>query len=823
MQNSLWDVAALRFGEAGTTDDVPPEMLEPVRLLLGECLVRGGRPDEALEVLPRIDAVAHPEARFWIGQALAGKGRFSEAVETLLPLASDPTNPLQSEAAFTVANLQLSLDQPETALETLSLLGDRPDLPDSVASRLRKIAILIDLGRKEEAREMFPSADSVPPDLVRYASLLDGYLLLSEGKPAEAESRFASLVGDPGGQSVARFNLAAIGLADSIAGQGDKAAAVESLFNFIQSRPETTRLAPMFRRIEEWLPTEILSADHPVLVRLAGWIPKANPSAAGFINTAADTALAAWPTPSAPITDLEAFAMFTRAMALRRLDSPFAKIESVFLLQRLRLLAPSHFLAQQSLLTIAEMAVQDGKVEEAMALFDLIRMTATSPRLRGEAIFANAREAYRSGDRLLASKLFAEAAEFLDGPDREAAAFDSALAVIELDGDAATATIQNTDPETAARLAPDLALEKALSEDSPEKAKGALDEFLRLNPQHPRAGEARLAIAEAAMASTPPDLPLAQAQLDSLKAAEPDAPMDSRLELAKLHLLDLSGKTVETISLAEFITKTFPGTSAASEASLILGKCLFRNGNYNEARLALEKLANSEPGTQRAQAALLLAARSAALGATTQSREEALALFDRTMAADGPLKALALIEKARLLKDLNRLPAAIESLRKAYADTNPQDPARIPTGILLAEAIYGRGDSDPASLTEALEIYDSLVDLTKGNLPTYFRIQYLRGLALEKIPDPSDPSKTRLAEARDAYFSVLDRPVDPPPAEWEWFERSGFRLLAILEATQNWEGAISIAEKIASFGGPRSGEAATRARQLRLKHLIWED
>ena len=818
MQNSLWDVAALRFGEAGTTADAPPEMLDPVKLLLGECLVRGGRPDEALEVLQRIDAVAHPDAQFWIGQALAGKGRFSEAVETLLPLASDPTNALQSEAAFTVANLQLSLDQPETALKTLSLLGDSPELPDSVASRLRKIAILIDLDRKEEARELFPPADSVPTDLARYASLLDGYLLLSEGKPAEAESRFASLLGDPGGQSVGRFNLAAIGLADSMAEQGDKAAAVESLFNFIQARPETTRLAPMFRRIEEWLPNEILSADHPVLVRLAGWIPKANPSAAGFINTAADTALAAWPTPSAPITDLEAFAIFTRSMALRRLDSTSARIESILLLQRLRHLAPSHFLAQKSLLTIAEMAVQDGEVDEALAFFDLIGKTATSPRLKGEAIFANAREAYRSGDRLLASKLFAEAAEFLDGSDREAAAFDSALAVIELDG--AAATIQNTDPETAARLAPDLALEKALAEDSPEKAKGALDEFLRLHPEHPRAGEARLAIAEAALASAPPDLSLAQAQLDSLKAAEPDAPMDSRMELAKLRLLDLSGKSEETIAIAELIAQTFPGTSAASEASLILGKCLFRNGNYNEARLALEKLANSEPGTQRAQAALLLAARSAALGATTQSREEALALFDRTMAADGPLKALALIEKARLLKDLNRLPAAIESLRKAYADTNPQDPARIPTGILLAEAIYGRGDSDPASLTEALEIYDSLVDLTKGNLPTYFRIQYLRGLALEKIPDPS---KTRLAEARDAYFSVLDRPVEPPPAEWEWFERSGFRLLSILETTQNWEGAISIAEKIASFGGPRSGEAATRARQLRLKHLIWED
>jgi hypothetical protein len=143
--------------------------------------------------------------------------------------------------------------------------------------------------------------------------------------------------------------------------------------------------------------------------------------------------------------------------------------------------------------------------------------------------------------------------------------------------------------------------------------------------------------------------------------------------------------------------------------------------------------------------------------------------------------------------------------------------------LLLAEAIYARGDSDPESLSEALEIYDSLLELSAGSPARYFRIQYLRGLTLEKLPKPDDISSTRIAEAREAYFSVIDRPADPPPAEWEWFERSGFRLLSILEAEEDWKAAISIAEKIASFGGPRAKEAATRARQLRLKHMVWED
>lgn len=824
MEDGLWDVAATRLAEAGAAADIPADKLQSVQLLLGECLVRGNKPGDALAVLEGSAVRDHPEAAFWVGQALAGQGRFAEAVAKLLPLAADPANPLRAEAAFTAANLQISLDQPQQALATLALLADSNVAADSIGSKLRSAAILLDLGRNAEAREMLPPADAIPTGLIPYANLLRGYLLLSEGKPAEAQPVFSALLADPYGQGMRRFNLAAIGLADAIADQGDTAAAMDSLFTFIQSRPDTSRLAPMFRRINAWLPEKIVTAEHPALLRLSGWLPKIIPTAGGFINVDADTAAAAWPTATAPLTDLEAFATYTHAVGLRRINTPSAKEESELLMQRLRLLAPGHFLIPKSLLTLAGWKLGDGMGDEASALLETLRRNAKSPQIKGEAAFSNALEAYRNGDSELAGSLFAEAAELLEGNDREAAAFNSALSLSDGD-DSLSLTIQNLEPEAAKKLEIDLKLEKALSEDSPEKAKAMLDEFLRANPDHPRADEARLAIAEAALASAPPDLSMAQAQLDTLdtSAGELPAAMEARLALARLRLLDLSGNREGTIALAEKIAEGYPDSATSSEASLVLGKTLFRAGQYNKARLTLEKLASSEPGTQRSQAALLLAARSAALGATAQSREEGLALFDKTMATDGPLAALALLEKARLLIDLNRLPAAIESLEKAYAEKSPDDPSRLPTGLLLAEAIYARGDSDPSSLSEALAIYDSLVDLTKDNLSSYFRLQYLRGLTLEKLPDAADPTKTRLAEARDAYFSVLDRPADPPPPEWEWFGRSGFRLLSILENERDWIAAIAIAEKIASFGGPRSEEAATRARQLRLKHMIWED
>lgn len=817
MQSGLWDVAALHLESASSSSDIPAEQIPEIRLLLAQCLLRDNRPEEALAILDESAVRQHPQATFWIGQALAGSGRFAEAAETLATHAAIPANPFRQAAAFTAANLHLSLSQPEAALDALSLLN-------SVDSQLRRVGLLLDLDRADEARVLFPVTAEIPASLSRFATLLEAHLLLAEGKPAEAEPLFSSLLSDPEGQSLDRHNLAAIGKADSLAAQGDIESATETLFSFIQSRPETAQLAPMFGRIVAWLPETIPSTEQPTLARLSEWTPQPSSLGNGFINTAADSAAAAWPKPLQPITDLEVFALHARALALRRIPTPTAKAEAAALLQRLRLLSPNHFLVPGTLLTLASWKMEDGNPEIAFDILETLRRNAKSPLVKGEAAFRNAINAYRDGDPTLAADLFAEAAVLLEGGEREAAALNSALARLGEDP-TATLTIQNVEPEVAEKLAVDLLLEKALAIDSAEAAKTALDSFLKEHPDHPRAPEARLAVAEAALGSVPPDLSRARAQLETLDASESPLPdsLAPRLALARLRLLDFSGDAATTITMANQIIADLPGTHAASEAALTLGKNLFQTGNHNEARLALEKLAASEPGTQRSQAALLLAARSAALGATAQSREEALTIYDRTMETEGPLKALALLEKARLLIDLNRLPAAIETLSAAYAAIPPDDPSRLPTGLLLAEAIYARGDSDPDSLSKALEIYDSLLDISSASPTRYFRLQYLRGLALEKLPDPEEPSRTRMDEARAAYFSVIDRPIDPPPAEWEWLERSGFRLLTLLETEEDWKAAITVAGKIASFGGPRAEEAATRARQLRLKHMVWED
>jgi hypothetical protein len=219
---------------------------------------------------------------------------------------------------------------------------------------------------------------------------------------------------------------------------------------------------------------------------------------------------------------------------------------------------------------------------------------------------------------------------------------------------------------------------------------------------------------------------------------------------------------------------------------------------------------------------MLIAARSAALVATTQSKTEALSLFDRAIAIDGPLVAVATHEKARLMIDLNLLTEATAFLRTWFDRLPATDPFRLPAGLLLAEASYARGSKNPEALTEALAVYDQLLAAATANPALVHRLQYSRGMILERLPHPENPDLTREPEAFDVYHSVIVNATNPP-AEWHYFENCGRRALDLLEKAERWQAAVKLAEKIAAFNGPAAATTAERAKQLRLKHMIWED
>jgi len=827
LASGLWELAEMHFRtcllEPGLTDFAKAE----VSFQLVEALIRGGKSTDALELLNLSHLASHPAQDFWRAQALASEGKLTEAIEGFSKLLNTPQAPYRTETVFSLANLLLATQQPERTLEALRLLNEDASSQTDSLSKLMQTEILADLGRTADARATLPAKESTSESNEAYRTLLEAQLLLQEGSPEKSADLFKELIAQPMGQSLPRYESAALGLADSLAARLELAAASQSLLAYIQDHPQSRQLAAMFERLRRWLPEQPAVSD-PVLETLAQWISPPELPALGAIAASApdfpSASTSAFPSPFSTDERL-AHALYTRATGLHRLGTADAKAEARRLMTRLRLENPDHPLVNPSLYQLAAWYLAEGKKEAAFSLLEMLRDASHSPAsIKGEAAFLEAGTAYNSNDLKQASQLFEEAASSLTKEAATAARFNASISKLrqsDLKGyqlifDQALAT----DPE----LATNLELEQALSTPDPTAQKAAIEKFLAIHPDHPRAAEARLALVEAALGIPTPDLPFARTQLEEW-AANPELfktlpPV--KLDLIRLRIADLSKDSAATLQLATKILTDYPTDPSLPGVTLTLGRTLFEAKDYNQARLTLEKLANADTDPQRAQAAWLLAARSAALVGTASSKEEAIVLFDRAIGMEGPLVSIASLEKAdHLIANLGRTQEASTFLEKWFDSLPTDDNLRLPAGLLLGQALYAQGADDQNSLEKALEVYDALLPFADSYPALIHRLQYLRGLVLERLPDPKDPGKKRENQAFIAYYSVLETKQAPP--EWEYFELCGFKALSLLEKSARWAAAIATAEKIASFKGPRSQEAATRANQIQLTHHIWED
>jgi tetratricopeptide (TPR) repeat protein len=815
----LWDVGALRYEQILTDPKLPKTLKPGLAIRLAEAWLRSGQPEKTLALLKETYLKPLPETWFWKAQALAATGRLAEACETLAPAIDQPAAAFRAEALLTRASLQLALGQSTEALLSLKPLAIGDDPAAAALARLRQAAIFLDQRDPDAANAVLPASADLTPRHRPEADLVRAGIALATGKPGDAIPLFAGLLEKPEHLSLNHYHAAAIGLAESLAAQDSSTPAATSLLEFISENPESPLLDVMFGHIRRWLPDQP-KPDDPVLARLAEWIPPLPPPAPAILNAGIDSVAAVWPAVSTG-TDLAAHAIYLRAVALQRIETGASQEEARMLLTRLRLEYPGHPLTRRARLDAARRFLTDRQPLKARAVLDHMQPGDLE---EGQAGFLSALAAYQEGDFQRAVALFDSAAKALDRQQAAAARLNAAI--IRLQQGIALPVTTGAPAEPAAASAADLQLEKALAVKEPAAAKAALDEFLTNHPGHPRQAEARLAAAEAALAVQPPDLAAARAQLEtieSLESSSADPLPPGRLALVKLRLTDLGADPKATTAAAKSFLEIFPTDPAAQEVALVLGRSLYQAGDYNQARMALEKLAKADPDSPRAQAAWLLAARSAALVPSPQSREEALNLFDKAISIKAPLAAAATLEKVRLMLDLNHPVEAASALRPWIAGLAKDDPLHLPAGLLLGEAVTLADDDSPAASAEALSIYQKLLSHPATDAASRHRLKFLSGQMLEQLPDPKRPGARRIPEAIEAYYSVLEAAAKTPPAEWEWFERCGFRALELYAEAERWQAAIAIAKKIASFNGPRAADAANQARILQLKHMVWED
>ncbi|MFZ9940708.1 MAG: tetratricopeptide repeat protein [Luteolibacter sp.] len=820
LATGLWEIAAYHYELGLQNAKLKPEQTASAAIGLAEAWIRAGKSSKALELLDQSLVRNHPEQAFWKGQALAASGRIADAITQLAPLIEKPDAPHRFETAVSLANLQLSLGQTNAALATLASLQNSINPSQAAELLLREVEILIDTKQIDAARKRLASIESYPEKLQARAKLLNAHLKLAENQQSAAAEIFKSLIDQPQGLTLRQFHSAALGLTDALSASEGPTAALTFMISFIGDHPNSPQLAAFFQRIEKMLPEKPLM-DDPILVQLEPWTKLGEIDPTGLVSTEEAASEAAWPS-AKPREAVVAHAIYVRALALDRNGSTAALAESRRLCNRLRAEFSDHPAADRALLMMAKRQLSAGAVDQAMHTLTVLRENSNLSSQRGEAAFLEAMESYKKGDAGSAAKLFDVAAQELEDENSVSARFNSLVAMSMDEKQSATSftTIANIEDPA---LSEDLKLERAMAaKSSPEKTQ-ALAEFISNNPQHPRVNEARIASAHAALDQSPPDTARAQSALDELAklAGTEQAVAPVQLAWLKLRISSASNDLPSVIANANAMLTEFPTDPLAGDAALLLGRAHFESRSYNDARLVFEKLAATSTDSSRAQAAWLLAAQSAALVQTPQSRQEALILFKKAPETDSPLASVAKLEMARLMIDMNQAEDAVNLLRPWFSSLQKNDPIHQTCGLLLGDALQTLSLAQPEALTDALEIYDLLLVGIDHQSPHHSRLQYLRGRILEQLPDkPQSPGENE-QQALRAYHSVLE--TDQAPADWNYFELCGFRALALCEKHQRWPAAIACARKIASFNGPRAEEAKQRAEQIRLKNMIWED
>lgn len=815
----LWGVAATRFETALATPELDAAGRQAILLRLAETRVRAGETAAALEVLADPALAGHAELPFWKAQALAAAGKFNEAVDLLDTAATAATAPHFREALFTRAELLQALGDPRGALESLGVLIKDKDSATALRARLETATILLDQGNAEQALTNIPQLiPSMSPAQTARAEMLRARAELEKGEHVAATGIFTALLQNPDPAYQTYQHEAAVGLARAQLAGGNREAAIDGLLAFIEQQRDSAQVRIAFPLLLECLPPQP-APDDVILTKLEEWCPP--PVVRSPVGIALSEGVGGvWPSPLPVADELATQAIYHLALGLRKEGSPESKARARQLLTRLRLEYPTHPLAERALLEISRWDLADGRKEQAAAALAALEGSNSTPGLRAEAFLSAAGTAFAGGDFPLAAGELDKAASLLDGDARREVTLNAAVAKLaggDLTGFQKTAA----DLEKDERAATDLELERALFLTSRRDsgALAALDRFILDHPEHPRVAEARLAAAIAALEAVPPDPAFAKAQLESLSDDQTVALPQAALALARIRLAAREKRWADAVGFAEAFLVASPDDARAREVRFELGQARFENGDYNAARLELEKLAVAAPDDPLAPPSLLLAARAAALVATTQAKAESVLLFDKLISAKGGLSDVARLEKARVLPPAE----AARELLPWFEEMKKDDPRRLVTGLHLCDALYNSAGTDPAPLEQALGIYNTLLAGMPAGSQDRFEIDYYRGRVLEQLPDPKDPAKKREAEALDVYFSVLQAAARQAPADWQWVDKCGVRARTLLENAGRWDAAIAIADQHKRLASPGAKEAEERSKALKLEHFHWDE
>jgi TolA-binding protein len=757
-----------------------PTDRESARLLLAEAQLAAGQHDDALATLAPLVAKSS-DARLLKARALADAGRWIEALPLFKSSGYEPNAPLTARLGE-AETLQALSRTPEAAAVLENVVRETPK---NIAARLRLAGLYIELKKVKRARALLDLITPTEPGDLKWKQYLEGRALLAEGNAAPALAIFEEIINQPRDASDGLLAAATLGAGEARIIVRDYDSADKPLETFIWRHPDSAWLEIVFRRLDQIYAQQ----EHPGENELQKWAAKQPPRCAALAR------------------------FYVARMQIRSKKPDKAALSLAVFLEKY----PTHPLVPFANLMQADLLIEKGDLEGAVKSLDAAERAVRNGPQRGEIELRRGLVLFQQRQYLLAANEFQRAAAH--SPKlRENATFDAALAALAQQNYdrflAEYRTLTTASPESPLRA--DLIVEEGFTQarnDDP-RAEETLELFLNHFPTSARQSEARLALAELAFQSG--DAAGASEYLHVVNTAPAEPASAEHAEYLEVFLAEAQSPANpdQVIERALDFIRKHPQSPLLTEVRMKLGQVFFHSGNFAGAETQFATLAQESPTSGYAETALFLAGQSAMQSINSGSVDRALKLFDDVVKRDGPLKLYARQQQAIVQSKLGKEGEAV-TLYDAIlsAQPAPEPELRYATLAGKGENLLVLGRKDPAQLSAALAVFELLAGIPE--VPPTWRNQ-----ALYKKADTL-VLLNRQPEAITALYDVLDQDR-AAPREFFWYYKAGFDLAAIFEQQSNWKSAIGIYEKIARLEGPRAADATERAKNLRLKHFIWE-
>jgi tetratricopeptide (TPR) repeat protein len=379
---------------------------------------------------------------------------------------------------------------------------------------------------------------------------------------------------------------------------------------------------------------------------------------------------------------------------------------------------------------------------------------------------------------------------------------------------------QNLADDPAARLLLEKALHLAASHHA--NAESAIQDFLKSYPNHARAVEAHLALAELCLLDLPVRAKAAQQSLD-LAAAIPDLgdPWKERIDYTRMWLAEAGGEFTQVTATGLAYLERWIDSPRRDQVRMKVAQAFYRLEDYANAGTQFETLAEEQTESPYAEVAQFYAAKAAMALLNPAGLEKAISLWEEVVNRNGPLAREAQRQQAVAKRRQGKEADALAVINSLLTTTPP------PQGDELFALMVEKGEllmllsrKDPRLLDQAQEVFTYITQDTTATRAWRGQAGFLLAQCHMQAG--------RSAEALEASSDVVESCLNPTlsraitPQEYVWLYRAGFAALEVLKSNQQWEAAARLADRLASAGGDRSESAKQEGTRIRLEHFLWD-